>query len=147
MLCMSCGEKEATVHLTRISGKKMQKISLCEPCSKQPDIKLSKKMATTSFNKKSIGLDTVEPAVTPPPADAQTSFVRKPKLVGSKSRKRDIPEGLWTKCLKCGTMIYDKELDANLKVCPKCEFHFNISARERIHALVETCSFEEYDAS
>ncbi len=44
-------------------------------------------------------------------------------------------------------MIYDKELDANLKVCPKCQYHFPISARERIHALVETCSFEEIDAS
>jgi acetyl-CoA carboxylase carboxyl transferase subunit beta len=44
-------------------------------------------------------------------------------------------------------MIYDKELDANLKVCPKCNYHFTISARERIHALVETCSFEEIDAS
>src|SRR5579872_5462759 len=107
-------------------------------------------MATTTFTKKNhlgIGTDTLEPAVTPPPAEVKTSFAQKPKLAGAKSRKRDIPEGLWTKCLKCGTMIYDKELDANLKVCPKCEYHFAISARERIHALVETCSFEEYDAS
>jgi acetyl-CoA carboxylase carboxyl transferase subunit beta len=44
-------------------------------------------------------------------------------------------------------MIYDKELDANQKVCPKCQFHFPIGARERINALVETCSFEEIDAS
>ena len=44
-------------------------------------------------------------------------------------------------------MIYDKELDANLKVCPKCQYHFPIGARERIHALVETCSFEEINAS
>ena len=43
-------------------------------------------------------------------------------------------------------MIYDKELDENLKVCPKCDHHFPISSRERIHALVETCSFEEMDA-
>ena len=79
---------------------------------------------------------------TPPP-----TFAKKPKLAGAKSRKRDIPEGLWTKCKKCSSMIFDKELDANLKVCPKCHFHFPISARERIHALVETCSFEEVDAS
>ena len=44
-------------------------------------------------------------------------------------------------------MIYDKELDANIKVCPKCQFHFPIGARERIHAMVETCSFEESDAT
>ena len=104
-------------------------------------------MATTSFNKKTLGLEVAEPAVTPPPSDTQTTFVKKPKLAGAKSRKRDIPEGLWTKCEKCGNMIYDKELDANLKVCQKCQYHFPIGARERINSLVETCSFEENDAS
>jgi acetyl-CoA carboxylase carboxyl transferase subunit beta len=102
-------------------------------------------MATTSFTKKSLGFD-VEPAVTPPPATAETSFVKKPKLGGAKLRKKDIPEGLWTKCPKCDTMVFDKELDENLKVCPKCSHHFPIGARERIHSLVETCSFEEMDA-
>jgi acetyl-CoA carboxylase carboxyl transferase subunit beta len=43
-------------------------------------------------------------------------------------------------------MVFDKELDENLKVCPKCTHHFPIGARERIHSLVETCSFEEMDA-
>jgi acetyl-CoA carboxylase carboxyl transferase subunit beta len=43
-------------------------------------------------------------------------------------------------------MIFDKELDENLKVCPKCAHHFPIGARERINSLVETCSFEEMDA-
>lgn len=103
-------------------------------------------MATNRFTKKTLGLETVEPAVTPPPASAtETAFVKKPK-VRAKSKKRDIPEGLWTKCPKCAAMIYDKELDENLKVCPKCDHHFPISSRERIHALVETCSFEEMDA-
>src|SRR5580658_4298469 len=104
-------------------------------------------MATTSFTKKTLGLETVEPAVTPPAPDAPTTFVKKHKLASSPSKKRDIPEGLWTKCRKCAVMIYDKELDANLKVCPKCQYHFPIGARERIHALVETCSFEEINAS
>jgi acetyl-CoA carboxylase carboxyl transferase subunit beta len=103
-------------------------------------------MATTYFTKKTLGLETVEPAVTPPPANHDTTFVKKPKIGGGKSKKREIPEGIWTKCAQCETMIYDKELDANLKVCAKCGFHFPISARERIHALVETCSFEEMDA-
>jgi acetyl-CoA carboxylase carboxyl transferase subunit beta len=88
----------------------------------------------------------VEPAVTPPPANQDTSFTKKPKLGGGKSRKREIPEGLWTKCPKCDTMVFDKELDENLKVCPKCQYHFRIGARERVHSLVETCSFEEMDA-
>ncbi|HVU27420.1 MAG TPA: acetyl-CoA carboxylase, carboxyltransferase subunit beta [Verrucomicrobiae bacterium] len=104
-------------------------------------------MSTTSFTKKSLGLETVEPALTPPPIKVtQTNFAKKPKLGAGKSKKRDIPEGLWTKCPACETMIFDKELDENLKVCPKCQHHFPISARERIHSLVETCTFEEMDA-
>src|SRR5271169_6413625 len=109
------------------------------------------KTDTTSFAKKSIisGTTTVEPALTPPPiTTVQPTFAKKTKIgTGkSKTKKRDIPEGLWTKCPSCGTMIYDKELDENLKVCPKCQHHFPIGSRERIHSLVETCTFEEMDA-
>ena len=103
------------------------------------------KMSTTSFTKKTLGLETVEPAVTPPPANGNTTFVKKPRLA-SKSKKREIPEGFWTKCPKCSTMVFDKELDENLKVCNHCQYHFPIGARERIHSLVETCTFEEMDA-
>jgi acetyl-CoA carboxylase carboxyl transferase subunit beta len=104
-------------------------------------------MSTTSFTKKSLGLDTVEPALTPPPVKSgETNFAKKIKLGGGKSKKRNIPEGLWTKCPSCETMIFDKELDENLKVCSKCNHHFPIGARERIHSLVETCTFEEMDA-
>jgi acetyl-CoA carboxylase carboxyl transferase subunit beta len=108
-------------------------------------------MDTTSFLKKSVGgITTMEPALTPPPiAHTQTAFTKKPKLgaAKSKSKKRDIPEGLWTKCPTCETMIFDKELDENLKVCSKCNHHFPIGSRERIHSLVETCTFEEMDAA
>src|SRR5271169_2258496 len=109
------------------------------------------KMDTTSFTKKSItgGVTTIEPALTPPPATTtQTTFAKKTKIgTGkSKTKKRDIPEGLWTKCPTCETMIFDKELDENLKVCPKCQHHFTIGSRERIHSLVETCTFQEMDA-
>src|SRR5207237_8385564 len=83
---------------------------------------------------------------TPPPSGTKTTYAKKPKLGSTKSKKRDIPEGLWMKCPKCSTMIFDKELDDNLKVCAKCGHHFPIGARERINALVETCSFEEMDA-
>ena len=103
-------------------------------------------MATTTFIKKTLGLETAEPGVTPPPAGNNTTFAKKPKLPSRKSRKRDIPEGLWTKCPKCTTMVFDKELDENLKVCSHCQHHFPIGARERIHSLVETCTFEEMDA-
>ena len=103
-------------------------------------------MATTSFTKKTLGLETVEPAVTPPPSTGNTTFVKKPKLAMNKPKKREIPEGLWTKCKRCNTMVFDKDLDENLKVCPHCQHHFPIGSRERIHSLVETCTFEEMDA-
>jgi acetyl-CoA carboxylase carboxyl transferase subunit beta len=105
-------------------------------------------MDTTSFTKKSLGVGTGEPALTPPSVGtAQATFTKKPKMGAGKSRKRDIPEGLWTKCPTCEAMIFDKELDENLKVCPKCGHHFPIGSRERIHSLVETCTFEEMDAA
>jgi len=107
-------------------------------------------MDTTSFLKKSIGgTTTMEPGLTPPPiAHTQTAFTKKPKLGAAKpkDKKREMPEGLWTKCPACETMIFDRELDENLKVCSKCNHHFPIGSRERIHSLVETCTFEEMDA-
>ena len=103
-------------------------------------------MATSLFTKKALGPEAGEPGVTPPPAHSTATFAKKPKLAG-KSKKREIPEGLWTKCPKCSTMVFDKELDANLKVCPHCQHHFQISSRERIHSLVGTCTFEEMDAA
>lgn len=102
-------------------------------------------MATTTFTKKN--LENGEVAISPPPAKPEVAFLKKPKLGHTPTRKRDIPEGVWTKCPKCSTMLYDKELDENLKVCRHCNYHFPITARERIHSLVETCSFEEMDAN
>jgi acetyl-CoA carboxylase carboxyl transferase subunit beta len=102
-------------------------------------------MATTTPPKPPVVPDPTEPALTPAPA-GETTFVKKPRLAGSKSKKRDIPEGLWAKCPKCNAMVFDKELDENLKVCTKCQYHFPVGARERIHSLVETCTFEEMDA-
>src|SRR4030095_10768868 len=103
-------------------------------------------MATTLFTKKTLGLETAEPAVTPPPVNKNTSFVKKPKLASAKSKKREIPEGLWTKCPRCSTMVFDKELDENLKVCTHCQYHFPVGARQRIQSLVENSSFEEMDS-
>lgn len=103
-------------------------------------------MATTSFSKKTLGLESGDTAVAQKTAETQTSFIKKPKIGAPKSKKREIPEGLWLKCKKCSVMLYDKELDENLKVCLHCGYHFPIGARERIHSLVNTCSFEEMDA-
>ena len=61
------------------------------------------------------------------------------------SKKKNIPEGLWTKCDECGEIIYNKKLEENLRVCPKCDFHFRLGAYERINTLLDGESFVEFD--
>jgi len=60
-------------------------------------------------------------------------------------KRRDIPEGLWTKCEECGEIIYNKTLEEDLKVCPKCDYHFTLSAPERVAQLIDEGSFKEMD--
>ena len=96
--------------------------------------------------KKTLGLEIGEAAVTPPPAELEPVIEKKPLNPGT-TRKRDIPQGLWTKCPKCEEMIFDKELEENLKVCPQCTHHFPITAWKRIKDLTEPDSFEEADAN
>lgn len=57
--------------------------------------------------------------------------------------RREIPEGLWQKCPQCSQIVYSKELERNLKVCPHCQYHFHLTARERIAQLVDEGSFVE----
>ena len=64
----------------------------------------------------------------------------------SDRRKVAVPEGLWIKCNNCSEIIYSKEIDRNLKVCPKCEYHFRITARQRIDLLVDPGTFKEFDS-
>ena len=61
-------------------------------------------------------------------------------------KKVKIPEGLWVKCDSCKEIVYKKEIDKNLKVCPKCNYHFRISARERLKLLADEGSFAEFNA-
>jgi acetyl-CoA carboxylase carboxyl transferase subunit beta len=61
-------------------------------------------------------------------------------------RKVDMPEGLWTRCNHCQEFIYRKEVARNANVCPKCNYHFRISALERIELLCDEGSWEEFDA-
>jgi acetyl-CoA carboxylase carboxyl transferase subunit beta len=58
-------------------------------------------------------------------------------------KKIKVPEGLWVKCDSCREIIYKKEIDKNLRICPKCNYHFRISARERIELLTDEGSFME----
>jgi acetyl-CoA carboxylase carboxyl transferase subunit beta len=62
-------------------------------------------------------------------------------------KKREFPEGLWQKCPACSEMIHNLELVQNFRVCPKCDYHFTQSARERIDMLIDPETFEEFDAN
>lgn len=70
----------------------------------------------------------------------------KPSLKLGNLKKREMPEGLWQKCPECGEVIHKLELSQNLKVCPKCDHHFTLSAAERIQNLVDSETFQEFDA-
>ena len=48
------------------------------------------------------------------------------------SSKKGVPEGLWSKCDSCGSVLYRSELERNLEVCPKCDYHIRVSARKRL---------------
>ena len=72
-------------------------------------------------------------------------FSRTDRSLTRKS-KREIPAGLWTKCEACGQLLYNKALEENLKICAKCDFHFPLSAHERLALLIDAGTFEEWDA-
>lgn len=59
--------------------------------------------------------------------------------------KREMPEGLWNKCPSCGELIHTLALKENSRVCPKCDHHFRMGARERIAGLADEGTFEEWD--
>jgi len=61
-------------------------------------------------------------------------------------KKKNVPEGLWTKCLSCNHVVYTKALRENLSVCPKCDYHFVIGAQERLEQLIDSGSFKELSA-
>ena len=71
---------------------------------------------------------------------------RKPILKAMGGKTREMPEGLWTKCPSCGEVIHNLALEENLRVCPKCDHHFTMSASERIASLVDPDTFEETDS-
>jgi len=68
-------------------------------------------------------------------------------VLAVENKKVQMPEGIWTKCKNCQEIIYAKEIVRNLNVCPKCDYHFRISARERIELILDEGSFVEMDAA
>ena len=61
-----------------------------------------------------------------------------PSRISTFKKKRNVPEGVWVKCQKCDAQLYRAELERNFKVCPKCNFHMRISARERLNFFLDT---------
>jgi acetyl-CoA carboxylase carboxyl transferase subunit beta len=65
------------------------------------------------------------------------------KSEGKKSVQ--VPQGLYTKCKSCSAVLYNKDLDQNLKVCPTCGYHNQLSSLERLYLTVDSGSFVELD--
>ena len=56
--------------------------------------------------------------------------------------RKSVPEGLWLRCPGCSRMIYRRQMEANLHVCPECSHHYRISASERINQIADRDTFE-----
>ncbi len=84
-----------------------------------------------------MSLSDTSPDTVPPPPD-----VPAPRAAEPIAKKRGVPEGLWLKCDSCGASLYRKEVVQRLNVCPKCEYHFYVSARQRIEQVLDTGTFE-----
>ncbi len=69
------------------------------------------------------------------------------KPVFTSDKKRELPAGLWTKCPSCGEIVHNLELERNERICPKCEHHFTLTAKDRLALVLDEGSFEEHDAA
>lgn len=75
------------------------------------------------------------------PATTHTGIAAEPP------KKKDIPEGLWEKCKKCDEIIYTKTRETNLNMCPRCGYHYPLTAQQRIDLLTDPKTFKEIDAA
>lgn len=71
------------------------------------------------------------------------AFFQRKKLSGATPRTKSIPDGLWMKCPGCQDTVYRTEVEENMMVCPKCGYHYRLSARTRIALLSDPGSFQE----
>ncbi len=69
-----------------------------------------------------------------------------PSRISTEKRTRSVPEGVWIKCPKCDAQLYRNELERNLRVCPKCDHHMRIGARQRLTFFLDPESMEEMAA-
>ena len=75
-------------------------------------------------------------------------WFKKPKKEITKTdgkKQVQVPQGLYAKCKGCGSILYNKDLDKNFKVCPKCGYHYQLSSLERLYLTVDAGSFQELD--
>jgi len=66
-----------------------------------------------------------------------------PSRISTEKRTRSVPEGVWIKCPKCDAQLYRNELERNLQVCPKCDHHLRIGARQRLEFFLDPESQQE----
>ena len=74
------------------------------------------------------------------------AIFKKPALKTQSRKKREMPHGLWQKCPGCSEVVHEIELTQNQRVCPRCDYHFAQSAKERIENLCDPESFTEMDS-
>ena len=74
------------------------------------------------------------------------AIFKRPTIRTDSGRKREMPPGLFQKCPGCGDVIHEIELVQNQRVCPRCEYHFPQTAKERLDSLLDPGSFNEHDA-
>ena len=72
-------------------------------------------------------------------------FKRSKENIAAETQKKEIPDGLWTKCTQCGEIIHKMELKKDFHTCGKCNAHFRIGSKEYIEILTDPGTFKEYD--
>ena len=74
-----------------------------------------------------------------PTEESRTSWFKRIKkgILTSTAEKKETPEGLWSKCPSCESVLYRTDLEKNAEVCPKCNYHNRISARARLDLLLD----------
>lgn len=70
-----------------------------------------------------------------------------PSRISTEKRTKSVPEGVWIKCTRCDAQLYRNELERNLQVCPKCDYHMRIGARQRLDYFLDPDSQTELAAN
>jgi len=70
-----------------------------------------------------------------------------PSRISTESRSKSVPEGVWIKCPVCDAQLYRNELERNVQVCPKCDYHMRIGARKRLEFFLDPDSQQELSSN